>query len=347
MHSGRPLISVLLPIRNAEPTLDEALQSLAVQSLRDFEVVAVNDGSTDETGRILEGWARRDERVRPLHRPANGLVAALNDGLAACRGVFVARMDADDVALPERLAAQLAFIAADPSLNVVATAVEGFADGGQPLGAGMTRYLDWMNGLTTHEQMERERFIESPVVHPSVFVRRETLARVDGYRDAGWAEDYDLWMRLFSAGARFGKVPRALLRWRDRPERATRTDGRYGVRRHRALKFSFLLEGPLKDPQRPIVFWGAGLEGKPFLRLLHEFGRPARAVIDLDPRKIGSHAGNVVHGARVVAVDALGSLLVDRPVVLVAVGVPTARPDIRNALQGVGMREGDDFWFLR
>jgi GT2 family glycosyltransferase len=341
-----PLVSVLVPVRDVAGTLDEALASVCGQTLRELEVVVVDDGSSDGTREAVQAWAARDARVRAIVGPPRGLVAALNEGLAACEAPIVARMDGDDVAHPERLAAQLEHLRAHPDVDLVATAAEAFVDAPGRLGGGMVRYLEWSNALLTHEQMLRERFVESPVVHPTIAIRRATLERVGGYREAGWPEDYDLWLRLFAAGARFAKLPRTLLRWRDRPARATRTDARYAPERHRELKLAFLLEGPLADATRPIVFWGAGLEGKPLLRALRARGRSVPFVLDIDPRKIG--AGNVVHGARVVHERALPQVLAAHPdaIVLVAVGVPTARPLIRQALHEAGLQEGERALFL-
>lgn len=319
------------------------MDSLLRQTLGDQEVVAVDDGSTDDSAQRLEGWAARDGRVRVLRAHARGLVPALNQGLAACRGAYVARMDADDLCAADRFEAQVAFLAAHPDVDLVATQVEGFVDGGVPLGAGMVRYLEWMNGLCTPEAIARERFVESPLVHPSVLARRETL-QAAGYRDEPWPEDYDLWLRLLQRGARLAKVPRVLLRWRDHGARATRTQDRYRQDRHRDLKVAFLLEGPLRD-RPPVIFWGVGIEGKPLLRRLRAAGVPVPVAIDRDPRKVGQ----IIHGARVLHERELGAAQAAHPgaVVLVAVGVPTARAGIRDTLTAHGVEEGAGAFFLR
>jgi hypothetical protein len=207
----------------------------------------------------------------------------------------------------------------------------------------MTRYLDWSNQLCAPEQIARERFIESPLVHPSVVMRRSALA-VASYRDGPFPEDYDLWLRLIAGGVALAKVPRVLLTWREHAARATRRDSRYAPDRHRALKIEALLAGPLARPV-PLLFWGAGLEGKPLLRTLRARGRDLRAVIDIDPRKIG----NRVHDTPVVPQAALPGLLAEHPdaLVLVAVGVPEARPGIRAVLAALGLVEGQRYFFLR
>jgi glycosyltransferase involved in cell wall biosynthesis len=329
---------VLLPVRDAAATLDEAITCLLAQTLRSFEVVAVDDGSSDGSAERLEGWAARDPRVRVLRRPARGLVAALEEGLAACRAPLVARMDADDLCHPERLAAQVALMDAQPALGVVGTLVDGQRLDGRPLRPGMARYLAWSNLLRGPDEIARARFIESPLVHPSVLARRPLLH----YRDGPFPEDYQLWLRLLGQGVNMAKVPRVLVTWRDGPDRATRRDPRYAPVRHRALKLAALLEGPLRG--RRALVWGAGLEGKPVLRALRAHGCALPLVIDVHPRKLGNH----IHGAAVVPPSELPVILAAHPdlLVLVAVGVPEARQEIRALLTPLGLQEGQSFYFV-
>ena len=210
----------------------------------------------------------------------------------------------------------------------------------------MDAYLEWINGLLTHEAMAAERFIESPVPHPSVVIRRAAFEAAGGYRDAGWADDYDLWLRMFEGGARFGKVDAELLLWRDRPERASRTDPRYNQDAFLRCRTHYLLRGPLAGAPR-FFQWGAGRYGKRVLRLLLEGGRRPEALIDIDPKKIGKRVPNDASGVPVLPVAGLpaaGQLLV-----LAAVGSrgsDTARNEIRQSVAQKGYVEGRDFWAL-
>ncbi len=324
-----PTVSVLLPVRNAGELLLPALQSVSAQTFRDFEIVAVDDGSKDDSAAVLASYA--DPRLRVLRQTASGIVGALNAGLAMCRGTYVARMDADDLCHPERFAEQLAYFAAHPDVGVCATQVETF-----PPAHGMERYVAWMNELLDHDAIAGARFIESPVVHPSVMIRRALLSE---YVSRGWPEDYELWLRLLSQGVRFGKVPRVLFSWRDHTARATRTNPVYERDRHRDLKLHYLLDGPLKDAPR-LLFVGAGTEGKPFLRRLLALGRAPELIVDRDPRKVGQ----IIHGAPVVHPDHLS--LQGEYVALAAVGMPRARPEIRETLAPFGFRDGENLWFL-
>ncbi len=214
-----PRLSVLLPVRDAAATLDACLDSLAGQTLADHEVVAVDDGSRDGSGELLLARAAADSRLRVRRTPPRGLVSALNLALAEARAPLVARMDADDLARRERLSLQAERLERDASVDVLGCRVAlGVAPGASP-GAGMRAYVLWQNALLDHEAMARDRFVESPLVHPSAAMRRAALERLGGWRDFDGPEDYELWLRAFDAGLRFAKLEETLVEWRDSPGR--------------------------------------------------------------------------------------------------------------------------------
>ena len=333
-----PRISVLMPVYNAAGTLPESLQSIAAQTLGDFEVIAVDDGSDDDSGTILEAWGRGDRRIRPVRAGRVGLVEALNLGLSRCRGEWVARMDADDRMHPDRLARQAALLESRPEISVAGSLVELFADG--TVGEGMKVYEAWLNSLVEPEDIAREIYIESPIAHPSAMVRRDELVELGGYRDAGWPEDYDLWLRFHAAGRRFAKVPEVLLYWREHGARLTRTDSRYSVENFLRVKAHFLVNGPLQDRDGLIV-WGAGQTGRRLTRHIVRTGRPVDAFVDISPRKIGGR----MREAPVIGPDELPSTWnrYRRPVLIVAVSSRGARKLIRQALTDLGLTEVEDY----
>ncbi|MEO1576179.1 MAG: glycosyltransferase, partial [Pseudomonadota bacterium] len=219
-----PRVSILLPVHNAYDTLGECLASIAAQTEHRYEVVAVNDHSADASPKLLRDAAAQDERIRVLDRPARGLVGALNAGLADCRAPLVARMDADDVMHPQRLACQLARMTEQPDLTVLATRVELLET--DATGDGQREYVRWQNSCVSEQDMANRRYVESPLTHPSVMFRRDDILGAGAYRDGPFAEDYDLWLRLFESGNRIAKVPEVLLQWRDGATRLSRTDER-------------------------------------------------------------------------------------------------------------------------
>jgi hypothetical protein len=241
-------------------------------------------------------------------------------------------MDADDLALPHRLEAQRAALEADPSLSVLGTHARLFPRGA--LRGGMLRYERWLTGLVSAEDVTRDLFIESPLVHPTVMARRQALLEVGGYRDVDGPEDYDLWLRLAAAGHRMANLPRVLLLWREHGRRATRTDPRERRSAFDRLKLRHLLAWRLGGA-RQVVIWGAGPLGKGWSKRLRRAGVEVALFVDVAPQKIGQ----TIHGARVVPPDDLpppGEL----PVV-VAVGTEGARERIREAMSRQGYREPD------
>ena len=336
--SPQPQISVLLPIRDAQDTLDAALASVCASSVAGIELVCVDDGSSDRTPQILETAAGKDSRVRILSQRPLGLVPALNRGLAACRAEFVARMDADDEMDPERLALQLDVLGREPELSLVGCQVESFREGG--LFGGYAIYTDWVNQLITHDSMLREAFVECPVPHPTWMFRRDTVQSLGGYRDEGWPEDLDLLYRLLDKGNRLGKVPQRLHRWRDHDARLSRTDARYDREAFARAKAHFV--GRI-FPMRAAVIWGVGRTGKRFCRLLESEGIETHAFIDIRPDR----QGNSWRGVPILAPnDAPQKLSGWREAgmrILAAVSARGARGEIRQALSGWGLVEGEDF----
>ncbi|WP_095957529.1 glycosyltransferase [Corallococcus macrosporus] len=332
-----PAVTVLLPARNAEATVARAVRSLLTGTVRDIRVLTVDDGSTDGTRRVLTDLAASDARVEVLDGRGQGLVAALNLALGQATSPYVARMDADDEALPRRLEASLDALEAEPALAGVGTAVELFRDD-QPVSPSLQAYATWLNGLTTAEQLDRERFIESPLCHPSVCLRRDAVIAAGGWRDGDFPEDYALWLELLDQGFALRNLPEVLLRWRDSDGRMTRTDPRYALKRFMWMKARYLTRGrgPLADG-RPCTVWGAGPSGKLLTAFLHQEGARVRRYVEVHPRKVGTH----IHGIPVISPQELGAPGDGH--LLVCVGVRWARAEIREDLIGWGWVEGRDF----
>ena len=334
-----PLVSVLLPCYNAARTLKETMESLSCQTLEDFEVIAVDDGSTDATPSILQGWADTDQRIHIISQSHSGIVTALNAGVQACQSLLIARMDADDIAHPQRLALQVAFLEQNPDIAVVGCRVRGYPP--EDMRQGFSIYLDWQNALLSDEDIRREMFIESPLAHPSVLVRKEWLIEVGGYQDHGWPEDYDLWLRLYLAGARFAKLPEILLDWREHTTRLTRQDSRYSLENFLRAKAYYLVRGPLLE-RDAVLLWGAGMVGRRLSKHLLRQGAPLKAFVDVDPAKIG----RTRRGLPILSPEDLPGWWKrsSNPVILAAVGARGARQLIRQRLESYGLREARDWW---
>ena len=329
-----PTVSIVLPFRNAAATLSDALASIAGQTLTDWELLAIDDGSTDDSPNLVASAGASDSRIRLLSPGQIGLVAALNRGLEASRGEFIARMDADDWMRPRRLELQLQLLGSHPELGLASCLVTLFPD--DALFAGYREYARWLNGCVTAEEIADAIYVESPLAHPSVMIRRALLIESGGYRDGDFPEDYELWLRLDAAGVRMAKVPQVLLDWREHPRRASRVDPRYARSAFDRIRIDYLSRD--RRLARPdIVFWGAGRKTRLRSRLLIQRGIRPLAYIDIDPRKIGKS----IDGIEVHPRDWLQRS--DRPFVLAWVTNHGAREEIAAFLTAAGYRSGRDW----
>lgn len=336
----KPRVSVLLPVHDAEATLGDAMASIAAQTLEDHEAVVVLNGCSDASVGIARARAAADSRVRLFELPEPGLVDALNYGLQRAQAPIVARIDADDHMMPERLEVQARALQEHPEWAVVACGVRhAGADGLR--GDGMARHVEWLNGLTTPEAIRTARFVDAPVAHPSVAFRAEVVRGCGGYRDGDFPEDHDLWLRLLGAGHVIGKVPQVLVEWRDRPQRLTRSDPRYRDEAHRRLRHEHLLEGPLAGGRRCRI-WGAGPFGRTHARELRALGAWVDDLIDIDPRKIGRM---VAGGLCVRGLDTIGGP--DGRLTLLCVGSPGARSQMEAVLLERGHEAERDYLALQ
>lgn len=332
-------VSIVMPAWNAAATIAVAVDSVRAQTFGAWELIIVDDGSTDDTAAVAERAAAEDTRVRLVGTEHQGIIGALNTGISVARAPLIARMDSDDVMHPGRLAAQVGFLDRHPEIGVVSCLVE---FGGDRRGAqGYALHVDWINSLHRVEDIALARFIESPVAHPSVVFRRELIERHGSYAESGFPEDYELWLRWMEAGVRFAKVPEVLVRWNDRPGRLSRTDPRYAAEAFFACKCRYLgrwLRATVA-PGRHLLLWGAGRVTRKRFAGLVDPDMPITGYIDVDPRKVGTRVGGV---------PVIGIETIPAPAscfVVGAVGTRGAREWHRSLLLDRGFVEGRDFIF--
>lgn len=303
-------VSWLLPVRD-EPLLERALASI---ELRDGdEIVVVDDGSRVP----VPGALRQD----PL-----GIVAALERGRRACRNPLIARLDADDVALPGRIEAQVGFLEEHPL--VAAVGGRAILEASTP---GMQSYVDWVNTCDVNV----ERGVESPLFHPAVTFRAAAVDAIGGYRAVldgePIPEDYDLWLRLAHEGWKLGRVDRDVVRIRDQETRLTRTHRAYtraAFQRARQAHF-----GPMLAERR-VALYGTGKRGRSWLRLLESVDAEVAALVDVQPG--GTRRGHPIQGIGALAEADLDLLIVAIPrraLPEARANIERLRPDLEEGLQ--------------
>lgn len=203
---NQPIVSIILPVYNAEAFVVSAINSILQQSYRNFELIIINDGSTDATDTLLQPLLV-DQRIRYINRENKGLIATLNEGIALAQGDYIARMDADDISLPERLATQLRYLEQHPKVAVVGSAYQVIDEAGQPISI--------RKPPQSHTGIAPLFWFGSPFAHPSVMINKRLLG-AELYYDPNFlhAEDFELWIRL-AKQHRLANLPTVLLNYRE------------------------------------------------------------------------------------------------------------------------------------
>ena len=338
MTSAIPRVSVILPVRDAEKTLAMAIESILGQSERNLELLVVNDGSRDSSHRILAEFAQFDRRIRVLSTVNHGIVEALNLGLSEARAPYLARMDADDVSLPERLSLQCDFLDSHPKVGLVSCRVE-YWSGDEERRKGYETYVEWINELVEDTGIRLRRFVESPFAHPSVVFRKSLAGTYGAYRSGLFPEDYELWLRWLECGVKMEKLDAILLRWRDHESRLSRIDPRYSVEAFYKMKLEYLHRW-LKDNNRhfpKVKIWGAGRITRNRAKSLSKAGTVVSGFYDIDPRKVG----NPRTGLMVQSIDDIPEP--GEELIVAMVGARGAREKVVAFLRDRGHREGTDF----
>ena len=320
-----------MPVKNCGEWLKPAVDSILGQSFEDFELLLIDDHSYDGSIEVLP----QDPRLKIIRHQGSGIVESLNLGLVKARGEFIARMDGDDVSFPDRFGKQIDFAHKNPDIGIISGMIEMFSDEGE-IQEGNQVYQNWLNSMQSHEDIDREIFVESPLVHPSVLMRRSIFKKIGLYRDLSWPEDYDLWLRAWQAGIGFAKIPELVLMWREHEQRLTRTDKRYAVKEFIKAKAWVLSETLLKD--RPAIICGTGKLAVKLCDVLMALGVTVRAFVDVAPEKIGKTRRDLP----VLSFDDMLSSREDA-LLLGALGARGAGEKLREVLIASQLQEGQDF----
>ncbi len=335
INLSNPDISILLPFYNAASTLAQCLDSILNQTFTNFELLAINNGSTDDSQAVVVAKMGSDPRLKLLNLEKAGLIPALNLGLKVAKADIIARMDGDDIMHATRLEKQLHFLKQNTNCSLVACTVDLFPK--EMIKDGYWEYIRWQNSCITPEDIRDEIYWESPLAHPSVtFVKKDVLA-LGGYRDGPFPEDYDLWLRMNLAGLRMEKLPESFLDWREVSTRLSRNDPRYNRDAFDILRAEYLAQDSRLKQERPLVIWGAGRPTRLRAKHLLDKGFELAAWIDVDKNKIGNRVWDVM----VHPPDWL--IQKEKPFVLSYVTVRGAKEKNRQLLEGMGYQRGRDY----
>lgn len=329
-----PKLSVILPAYNAAKTINRSINSILGQSFSDFDLIVVDDGSSDATLEELSRYS--DSRLKVFSNDHHGVAKTANFALQQSTSDLVVRMDADDFAHPTKFQKQIDYLQKF-DLDVVGCQIKICNESAHcPL--SMKRYEDWINHETLlASQISMLRFVEFPLVNPTILAKRSYFKI--GFEDNDLPEDYELFLKAISNGMKFGKVPEYLFDWFDHGDRLTRTHQSYSPEAFDLCRKKHLRLGPLNKVSE-VDLWGAGKTGKHWMRWLLAEGIDVRHVYEVNQRKIGK----TIHGTKVLSFDTIKFDL-QTPLV-VAVGAVGAREQILEFLRLKKAELQSHVWFV-
>jgi glycosyltransferase involved in cell wall biosynthesis len=277
------LISILMPVKNTGSFLAECLQSIIEQSYHHWELIAINDHSTDNSLDILQAYAQKDQRIRVLNNEGKGIIQALRLAYQHSKGVLITRMDADDKMTKQKLE-QMSKVLQQNGVGHLAIGQVAYFSA-TTLGNGYLKYQDWLNALSKTGNNFTEIYKECVIPSPCWMLYRADLDRCGAFQPNRYPEDYDLCFRFYQNQLKVIPSPLVLHHWRDYPNRTSRTDEHYADNRFLQLKLDYFLKLDY-NTDHTLVLWGAGKKGKSLARQLIAKQQPFIWICN-NERKIG------------------------------------------------------------
>lgn len=276
-------ISILMPVRNATPYLTECLETTISQTDTNWELIAINDHSTDASKAVLTAFAEKDKRIQVFDNQGKGIIPALRLAYAHSSGMYITRMDADDLMPPQKLITLRHLLIEKGRAYIATGLVKYFSE--TDIRDGYLKYQNWLNDLTLNGTNFTDIYKECVIPSPCWMLHRADLDTCGAFKADRYPEDYDLCFRMYEAGFKVVASDDILHLWRDHATRASRNDEHYTDNRFLELKLYYFLQLEMKK-NRPLVVWGAGKKGKVIAQYLIEKKVDFHWVCEND-RKIG------------------------------------------------------------
>jgi len=327
-----------MAVKDTEPYLPDCLNSIIAQTYTNWELIAVNDHSTDRTPEILHEYAARDKRIRVFDSGDNyRLIPTLQVAHKQCRGMLINRMDSDDKMPDYKLQVLVEEWLKYGKGTIIAGGTEHFVDEGE-VGDGFLRYERWLNEVAKNGTHYQEIYQECVIPSHCWIIHKNDFDSVGAFDPIVYPEDYDLCFRFYRKGLKVVGIDSILHFWRDRSNRISRTWEEYKDNRYFDLKLRYFYELD-RDKIRPLVLWGAGRNGKDMAKLLLARNDSFHWVCD-NQRKIGEH----VYGVKMEHFCSIPKH--DNPQIMIVVTSPKEKIKIRQQLVDWDKRPVKDFWFF-
>ncbi len=325
-----------MPFKNTSAFLDECITSILNQTYTNWELIAVDDHSSDGSRKIVQSYADSDTRMRVLINNGNGIIPALRLAFKHSTGAYITRMDSDDIMNRNKLGVLSANLDKMGSGHVAVGQVTYFSAIG--ISDGYARYERWINRLTEMGTNYAEIYKECVIPSPCWLIHREDLLKAGAFDPDRYPEDYDLTFRFYSYDYQCIPCNKVLHLWRDYAERTSRTSEHYAQNYFLDIKLHYFLKLDY-DSSRPLVIWGAGAKGKTIAKNLKKMGYKFIWLCD-NPRKIGKR----IYDQPLESYEKLE--LLERPQSIITVANVDSQEAIRSYLHGLKMKPMSDYFFF-
>lgn len=338
MANTKPLVSIIMAVKDTAPYLHACLDSILAQSYSNWELIAVNDHSSDDTPRILEEYSKKDTRIIYADGDGHRLIPTLQTAYKLSSGELINRMDSDDKMPEYKLEVLVSEWLNYGKGNVIAGGTEHFVDNGE-VGDGFLKYEKWLNNVAKNNLHYQEIYRECVIPSHCWLIHREDFDTVDAFNPLVYPEDYDLCFRMYAKKLNIVGIDVILHHWRDRSNRISRTWEEYKDNRYYNLKVKNFNKID-RDTSRELVLWGAGRNGKDLVKLFIESEATKPAWVCDNYRKIGHD----IYGIVMQSTQVLPEL--NNPQIIVAVSSPTDKLEIEAQLKAWGKEPVKDYWFF-
>jgi glycosyltransferase involved in cell wall biosynthesis len=330
------LVSILIPFKNTADYFQECFDSILDQSYRNWEVLAVDDHSGDESRNIAERFARSDPRIKVFGNNGNGIIPALRTAYSESKGSLITRMDSDDIMTPHKLDVMYHSLKRRGTGHVAVGQVRYFSERG--ISDGYSRYERWLNELTEKGTNYSEIYKECVIPSPCWMLYREDLDACGAFIPERYPEDYDLTFRFYARGLECIPCDQVLHHWRDYDSRTSRTSEHYAQNYFLDIKLHYFLRLDY-DQQRPLTVWGAGTKGKTIAGRFLSKDIPFHWMCD-NPKKIGKK----IYGKKLIHFE--GLLKLRHPQSIITVANEEAQKMIRDYLSAFKQLPMKDYFMF-
>ncbi len=331
-----PLVSILIPFKNTDQYLAECLESIINQTYTNWELIIVDDHSTDTSYNLVQSFSTKEPRINLFRNKGSGIIPALQLAYTQAQGVFITRMDSDDVMHQLKIDTLVNKLLTHGEQHVATGLVHYFSEDG--ISDGYRKYENWLNQLTRTGSNYNEIYKECVIPSPCWMVFKKDFDRVGAFNSDRYPEDYDLTFRFYEHNLKVIPCDTVLHYWRDYGSRASRTDTNYAQNSFIDIKLHYFLKLN-KDSNRPLVLWGAGKRGKQIAQRLIQLEVPFQWVCN-NPKKIGKH----IYEQEMKAVNSITHLT--KPQCIISVANPEEQDRITSYFKSAKKQSMTDYFFF-